>query len=48
MVCRWSDCWCRTWPPVRRVLSTGAYYTVESLPFVGEPWLFRYAYMEAL
>lgn len=42
--CCWSDCWCRAWPPVRLVISTGQTYTVEALPWVGEPWLFRYRY----
>lgn len=33
---------CRSWPPVRLILSTGQWYTVQALPYVGEPWLFRY------
>lgn len=45
MRCPWSDCWCREWPPVRLVHSTGARYTVQDLPHLGEPWLFRYLYL---
>ena len=45
MTCPWADCWCKAWPPVRVIPSTGQAYTVEALPFVGEPWLFRYVYL---
>lgn len=41
----WLDCWCRAWPPVRRVDSLGCFYSMEALPYVGEPWLFRYVYL---
>jgi hypothetical protein len=30
----------------RQITSTGAWYTVEALPFVGEPWLYMYRYAE--
>lgn len=42
--CRMSDCWCKAWPIIRLIHSTGVRYTVEALPHVGEPWLFRYRY----
>lgn len=33
--CLWSDCWCRAWPPRRRVFSTGDDYTMaETAPGV--------------
>lgn len=31
----------------RLIPSTGQYYSIEALPYVGEPWLFRYVYREA-
>lgn len=46
-LCRYSDCWCRAWPPERLVLSTHQLYTIEAAPYVGEPWLFWYVYREA-
>ena len=30
---------------VRWIPSTETHYTVEALPFTGEPWLFRYVYI---
>lgn len=43
--CDSPRCFC-SWPPVRRIWSTGQSYTVQALPYVGEPWLFRYVYLE--
>lgn len=45
MTCRYLDCRCRA--GFRLIASTGQWYTVEALPYVGEPWLFRYLYLEA-
>lgn len=42
-MCPWADCWCRTWPPLRLIPSTGAFYTIEEV----EPGLYRYVYLEA-
>ena len=39
--CPWTDCWCRTWPPERLVVSTGERYTLEEL----EPGVFQYQYL---
>ena len=40
------SCPCRSgW---RQVASTGEWWTVEALPYVGEPWLFRYRYNAAV
>ncbi len=46
MLCDSPHCWCRRWWE-RWIPSTGQTYTVEALPYVGEPWLFRYRYMGA-
>ena len=43
-VCRWADCWCKAWPPVRLIVSTGDYYTVEEIEPEGAVRRFRYAY----
>jgi hypothetical protein len=43
MTCRWSDCWCRRWPPLRQVLSTGVFYTVVELRS-RNPRVRRFAY----
>lgn len=45
MTCDSASCFC-AWPPVRTIASTGQRYTVQALPFVGEPWMFRYLYSE--
>ena len=39
--CDSTSCWCHWWPPIRQVLSTGAYYTVEETA----PGLYRYKYL---
>lgn len=42
--CRWSDCWCRAWPPMRLLPSTGQTYTVEEIRAEGRSRWFRYVY----
>lgn len=44
VTCNASTCWCSS-PPVRRIPSTGQQYTVQALPWAGEPFLFRYLYL---
>ena len=46
--CCWADCWCRAFPPVRRIFSTGQRYTMEELPAEGRFRVFRYAYLGEL
>lgn len=45
MTCSWLDCWCRVWPPVRVIQSTGVRYTVEELAPEGRVRVFRYVYL---
>ena len=45
--CSAAACWCRRWPPVRLILSTGQTYTVEELPGDGAARVFRYVYRDA-
>lgn len=44
--CDRTSCWCYR-PNERWIPSMGITYDVLALPFVGEPWLFQYVYIEA-
>jgi hypothetical protein len=44
--CRWTDCWCKVWPPVRMIHSLGITYTFEEMEPDGAARVFRLVYSE--
>ena len=46
-MCPWADCWCKRWPPVRLILSTGVFYTWSEMAQDGRFRVFEILYREA-
>jgi hypothetical protein len=45
-MCQWADCWCRAWPPVRWIPSSGMFYGMIEREPKGKYRVFEYRYWQ--